>query len=135
MTTLISPVMGKVAGFVIIRNEVMRIEFVDVASMKAEVERVRELDRDFWKKHPEGVTGEAINELISLVPSDQYFTMFRRDDNDVIEEQEAMDTSGETTIGQPFVKLTCVKCQKNSAWFPIRPTGNGQYECEDCGDL
>ena len=134
MAVVPPPVMGKVAGFVIIRNGTERLEFATPEAFAAEVARVQEIERAFWRKYPQGCLVSVREILEAGIPSDEYFTQMCRDDNGVIEEEPGAGWKN-TKIGDAFIKKFCHLCGGNPVWFRCKDGfGAGQFECETCTD-
>lgn len=124
---------GKVAGFLIIRNGNERLEYATPEAMAAEVNRVREIEREFWKKHPRSCTGTEYS--TAGIPADEYFTLMRHDDNGQVEEQGGADYTGKTKIGDPFIKKFCESCGGNPVWFQYEErSAHYLFKCETCVD-
>ena len=141
-----SSVMGKVDGFLIVRNQTERLVFTSVEEMMTEIDRVREIEKAVWARvGKKAATGAELDAAGGKdIPSDEYFTLFRRDDNGVIEEESGADVMkknpgqwpGERTkVGDPYEKKFCKACGGNPVWF-CRKDGRfgGLFECETCTD-
>lgn len=137
-----SPVKGTVAGFLILRHKRdggdERLEYQTIEEMAAEVDRVRKIERAVWARvGKKAATGAELDAAgYTEVPADEYFTLMRRDDNGVIEQEGGADIIGKTTkVGDPYEKKFCKSCGGNPVWF-CRKDGRfgGLFECETCTD-
>jgi hypothetical protein len=127
-----SPVMGRVVGFVIVRNGSERLEYASPEEMAAEVNRTRESTDQFWKEHSNSCFHDAY--MAAGIPSDAYFTLIRREDNGQIEEEAGADYTGKIQVGDSFIKKFCESC-KNPTWFKHEETSaNNLSECSICAD-
>lgn len=144
--TVPSSVMGKVSGFLIVRNETERLEFQTVEEMMVEIDRVREIERAVWARvGKRAATGAELDAADGKdIPSDEYFTLIRRSDNDAIEQEPGADVMkknpgqwpGERTkVGDPYIKKFSKSCGGNPVWFRYEEeSARYLFECETCGD-
>ena len=141
-----SSVMGKVDGFLIVRNQTERLVFTSVEEMMTEIDRVREIEKAVWARvGKKAATGAELDAAGGKdIPSDEYFTLIRRDDNGAIEEESGADVMkknpgqwpGERTkVGDPYIKKFCKSCGGNPVWFRYEEESACYlFECETCGD-
>jgi hypothetical protein len=144
--TVPSFVMGKVSGFLIVRNKTERLEFQTAEEMMAEIDRIREIERAVWARvGKRAATGAELDAAGGKdIPSDEYFTLMRRDDNGVIEQEPGADVMkknpgqwpGERTkVGDIFIKKFCKICGGEPVWFQMREGyETAPFECETCVD-
>jgi len=131
--TAIQLITGTVSGFVLVidpnneNGKFEKIEYSDAAQMSTHVAR---LNREQVADYNANLNSRNWNPTETL-----YCTLYRRDDNGEVEQENGFDVSGKTNVGDPAYKAVC-KCGKIS-WFKHRkgacePTPSGTYTCEDC---
>ena len=119
---------GTVAGFVLVidpeneKGKYGKVEYLDFTLMNACVSELRRKQFTDYNADPQNY--DPIETL--------YYTLYKRDNDNCVEQEEGFDTSGNTQVGTIAHKLTC-KCGK-TAWFKqlSKRTESSTYVCEDC---
>lgn len=121
-----SLITGTVVGFVLVvdpKNEkglLDKVFYEDACAMHKHAEAFAKSERVFYSRN-----ADLKHDPTAMV----FLTQFRRDDNGVIEEQTGFDPSGNTQIGDIFLRLAC-RCGK-AEWSQQCPPSGG-YICEIC---
>jgi hypothetical protein len=107
--TAIQMITGTVSGFVLVidpnntKSKFERVEYSDAAQMNAHVSR---LNREQVADYNANLQNRNWDPTETL-----YCTLYRRDDNGEIEQENGFDLSGKTNVGDPAYKAVC-KCGK-----------------------